>query len=281
MSIYHPVAELILKFYQTTQVKLARDLNEIKQMQGSHSKNSDFALKTLTNVCNKVSGLILTTVKNCNFVFNIYDNNFVKKVQATNREGANLRLVFTPIDNLNNFSRGLGFFSSSFVLQKLCEDGFYESVFSLLFTNIDGNSYTIYTQNNENGLNTVYLNQRPIRQHFKTSFAISSIGLNNFALMQEFQQKLPQMQIAKVVESSQNIVVTGSVNYLTSLICCLNLDGLILLNQSPADLLASFVILKNFDFSLNLKNEDFNDLTTQNKINMIALSFECFSKLNK
>jgi hypothetical protein len=37
----------------------------------------------------------------------------------------------------------------------------------------------------------------------------------------------------------------------------------------------------NFDFSLNLKNEDFNDLTTQNKINMIALSFECFSKLNK
>ena len=280
MSIYHPMAVVILKLYNDIKLQLMREINDIKKMQTIYSKNDEFVYKSMIKVSNKISGAILTDFKDCNIVFNIFNKDFSHKTQSTNREDERFRLIFTPIDSPINYSRGLGFFGSTFTLQEKIESlNTYKNIFTLIFTQYDNQDFVIYTQNQIDS-NWVYVNEKMVKISFKTAFSISNLCFSRFAFVPEHTANKYKESISKVINSCNNFIVTESNAFSTGLLVNSAIDGLILIKQKPIDLLASFMITNNLGFFTNLTEKNFQDILSQDEIDLIALSKECFHKLS-
>ncbi len=271
MLSYHPIAIDILNSIDSLSASLNRDLIEISKLQLIHSGSEDFALRAISRFSNKVSGKIMTTYKNCDIIFSIYDANGGVKITSTQRETPSHRLIIRPIDCYKNFLKGLGMFSSSFVLQRLGEDG-YQNVFSLIVFNSGPVTNTLYASY-ENGNKACYLNGKQAKIEERTSFSISSASFNSAAFLQP--------KLARVVKEAFSVISTNSIGYDTALISEGKLHAIIYNEEQFINILPSFIMMDAMFFTLNLTQEQFagNLASLQQKANFIASGASLYSKV--
>jgi|GEM_PF-4837017 len=275
MSLYHPIALCIHKAYTGIRGNILRDAFEVKKMQTIYSRTEDFTFKSINKIANKVSGAIMTSFKDCEIVFHTYSKNGEPVIQKTNRENASSRLIITPIDSHINYSRGLVNFASTFVLQQKTESGRYENIFALVFSHCDGQDFTIYSQNSSFGKG-VFVNDKMIKINHTTAFAISNLMIDkNFTIACAGNQNL-----LKVISSVVGLQINDSIGYNILLACNQFADGFIFTNRRAIEILPAYIIMQNLGFTLNLKNEHFEDLLNPSpSLNFTALSKQCFDKV--
>lgn len=271
MLSYHPIAIDILNSIDALSASLNRDLIEISKLQLIHSGSEDFALRAISRFSNKVSGKIMTTYKNCDIIFSIYDVNGGTKITSTQRENPSYRLIIRPIDCYKNFLKGLSMFSSSFVLQRLDDSG-YQNVFSLIVFNNGAITNTLYASY-ENDNKACYLNGRQAKIEERTSFSISSAAFNSAAFLQP--------KLARVVKEAFSVISTNSIGYDTALISEGKLHALVYDDEQLINILPSFIMMDTMFFTLNLSQEQFagNLQTLQKKVNFIASGASLYAKV--
>jgi hypothetical protein len=177
-SFYHPVASVIISCLEKRINFINRGLFEVKSLQSENFVAEKFAITTESRLFEGFMRDFTYLQKDVSvYVPELATNSGSTKV-IESQLPAKYRLIFSPLDSINNFARGFGECGSIFLLQSILPSGSknkYENVFSLFY------SFKVQKFLYAEHKGIVYLeNKRMKALHRKTSLTSSA---NTFALV--------------------------------------------------------------------------------------------------
>jgi fructose-1,6-bisphosphatase/inositol monophosphatase family enzyme len=202
-SFYHPVASVIVSCIQKRANFINRGLFEVKNLQSENFVAEKFAITTETRLFEGFIRDFLFLQKDVTIIVPSLGISTGESKTFESERPAKYRLIFHPIDSLNNFAKGLGECGSFFCLQSILPSGSkskYENVFSMFY------SFKIQKILYAEHKGIVYLeNKRMKALHRKTSL---TMGCNTSAIISELinTENLKNARIKNIFCRSDSIV---------------------------------------------------------------------------
>ncbi len=136
-SFYHPIASVIISCIEKRLNFINRGLFEVKSLQSENFVAEKFAITTQSRLIEGFLRDFMYLQKDVEIHIPEVgmNSNAVKVIEP--EMPARYRLIFSPIDSINNFARGFGECGSVFCLQSILPSGSknkYESIFSLFYS---------------------------------------------------------------------------------------------------------------------------------------------------
>ena len=250
-SFYHPVASVIVNCIEKRINFINRGLFEVKNLQSENFTAEKFAITTETRFLEGFLRDFFYLQKDVSVLVPPLGTSITNAIKVYSSEKEpKYRLIFKPIDSLNNFAKGFGECGSYFILQSILPEDVkgakYENVFSL-FYNFKTQKF-LYAEHK----GIVYLeNKRMKALHRKSSLTVS---INTSAVLSNFAKPL-NLQNAKVkhIFSRSDGIVSDCFDLANGA-----LDGIVYNQIKGWELLPIQVLLSSLTCYSSLKyNSDF------------------------
>jgi fructose-1,6-bisphosphatase/inositol monophosphatase family enzyme len=260
-NAYHPIANVIIFCLEKRINFLNRGIFEVKNLQSENFVAEKFALTTETRLLEGFLRDFFYMQKDVVVCVPPLGANISGSPKIYKGEGdAKYRLIFKPMDSINNFGRGFGECGSVFCLQSIIpeESGKekYENVFSLFYS--FKTQKFLYAEHK----GVVYLeNKRMKALHRKTSL---TIGVNSGAILSGLIKK-EAVEVAKI----KNIFSRGD-GFVSDCFDIANgtLDGVIYSKIKAWDALPIQILLSSLSCYSSLSKEVLTDITKE--VDLIA-----------
>jgi fructose-1,6-bisphosphatase/inositol monophosphatase family enzyme len=259
-SFYHPVASAIVSCLEKRVNFINRGLFEVKSLQSENFVAEKFAITTESRLFEgfvRDFAYLQRDVSICVPEIGV-NSGSIKMIES--QMPAKYRLVFCPLDSVNNFARGVGECGSIFLLQSILPSGSknkYENVFSLFYS-FKAQKF-LYAEHK--GL--VYLeNKRMKALHRRTSL---TANINTNALLNNLttSQKIFDARIKNIFSRGDGVVsdcfdiANGSI------------DGIIYSNIKVWQAMALQILLSSLTCYSSLSNIILEDDLTK-EVDLIA-----------
>ena len=193
-SFYHPVASVIVNCVEKRINFINRGLFEVKNLQSENFTAEKFAITTETRLLEGFLRDFFYLQKDVSVLVPPLGTSISNSIKVYSSEKeAKYRLIFKPIDSLNNFAKGFAECGCYFVLQSILPEDTrgvkYENVFSLFYS-FKAQKF-LYAEHK----GIVYLeNKRMKAMHRKSSLTVS---INSNAILNNLAKPV-NLQNAKV-----------------------------------------------------------------------------------
>ena len=259
-SFYHPVASVIISCLEKRINFINRGLFEVKSLQSENFVAEKFAITTESRLFEgfmRDFAYLQKDVTVCVPELGV-NSGSIRTIES--QLPAKYRLVFSPLDSVNNFARGFGECGSIFLLQSILPSGSknkYENVFSLFY------SFKVQKFLYAEHKGIVYLeNKRMKALHRKTSLT-SSVNTASFMSGLLSPDRLVNARVKNTFSRGDGLV-SDCFDIASG-----NIDGIIYSNIKIWQATAMQILLSSltcYSSSSNLILED--DLTKE--VNLVA-----------
>ncbi|MFT4967532.1 MAG: fructose-1,6-bisphosphatase/inositol monophosphatase family enzyme [Candidatus Deianiraeaceae bacterium] len=126
--LYHPIANALIQVLEEKISRYTKDLYEISHLQASTGAAERFASISVSTFTKSIQEEISQSFKGT-----LYISTLLATLEENSLGEKPLKLLFNPIDNFRNFSRGIPNFGVSFLLQEETDMGWVD-VFSIVYS---------------------------------------------------------------------------------------------------------------------------------------------------
>lgn len=199
--LYHPIASVLVQILEKKLVRYSKDFYEISHIQSSTGTAERFASISVSTFAKSIKESLRD-----GFNGTLYTSTLLGTLDEEKLGERPIKLLFNPIDNFSNFSRGIQNFGVSFLLQEQTRQGWVD-VFSLVYS--FDTQEIIYSD--EVGS---YIKGRPLKPVIRKNPKLAVIACNTPAIRKNpnIVHKFKQLLVSSSLVSDFHLLAKGKID---------------------------------------------------------------------